>query len=211
MDFEARRTDYEAEGIDPATFDASPFVQFDAWFAHAVESKVDEPYAMVLSTVDAEGRPRGRNVLLRGVDDRGFVFFTNHRSAKGRALAATSVAALTFHWYALHRQVHVEGTAVEVSAEESDTYFASRPRESQLGAWASAQSTVLDSRALLLDRLDEVTARFEGQDVPRPEFWGGWRVVPDRVEFWQGQPSRLHDRIRYDRSGAGWARAILSP
>ncbi len=205
------RTDYEAEGIDPATFAADPAAQFDVWFADAVEIEDAEPYAMVVSTVDAEGRPRGRNVLLRGADSRGFVFYTNYGSAKARAMEATGVAALTFHWHKLHRQVHVEGTVERVAAEESDAYFAKRPRESQLGAWASEQSAELEDRSVLIDRLVEVAAEFDGRPVDRPDFWGGFRVVPDRVEFWQGQPSRLHDRLRYDREESGWRRVLLSP
>ncbi len=211
MDLQARRTEYEAEGIDPDTFAVDPFDQFGNWFDAAVSADVDEPSAMVLSTVDGRGRPRGRNVLLRGVDSRGFVFYTNHTSDKARALEASGFGALTFHWYPLHRQVHVEGAAARVSDDESDAYFASRPRESQLGAWASDQSSTIESRSVLLDRLDEVTARFDGVDVPRPEFWGGWRIDPVRIEFWQGQPSRLHDRVRYDRDDALWHRSIVSP
>lgn len=211
MDLTGMRQDYNAEGIDPSTFADDPTTQFGTWFAEAVEAEDAEPYAMVLSTVDEGGRPRGRNVLLRGVDTSGFVFYTNHESAKGRALDATGVAALTFHWHNLHRQVHVEGTAERVSAEESDAYFAKRPRESQLGAWASAQSTELPDRSTLIDRLMDATERFDGAEVPRPEFWGGFRIVPDRVEFWQGQPSRLHDRLRYDREPTGWRRLLLSP
>ena len=205
------RTEYEAEGIDPDSFAPDPHAQFEVWFAEAVAAESAEPYAMTVSTVDADGRPRGRNVLLRGADARGFVFYTNYTSDKARALDATGVAALTFHWHQLHRQVHVEGTVERVAADESDAYFAKRPRESQLGAWASDQSAELQNRSELIDRLVEVTQRFEGGPVDRPEFWGGFRVVPDRVEFWQGQPSRLHDRLRYDRTADGWRRLLLNP
>ncbi|MFT7475830.1 MAG: pyridoxamine 5'-phosphate oxidase [Verrucomicrobiales bacterium] len=210
MDLSDRRTSYDAEGIDLASMADDPFAQFERWFANAQASTEPEPYAMVVSTVDAQGQPRGRNVLLRGVDERGFTFFTNYGSAKAEAIESTGVAALTFHWHSSHRQVHVEGRAVRVEDYESDTYFAKRPRDSQLGAWASAQSSVIESRDVLLDRLTEVTARFAGGDVPRPDFWGGYRVSPERVEFWQGQPNRLHDRVRYDRGEATWNRVILS-
>ncbi len=211
MDLSDQRMSYEAEGIDLDAMNSDPFAQFEAWFADAQASGDPEPYAMVLSTVSADGQPRGRTVLLRGVTERGFVFFTNYTSAKGQALDANGRAGLTFHWHGLHRQVHVEGTVERASAEESDTYFAKRPRESQLGAWASEQSTELDSRSVLLDRLDEITARFDGQDVPRPDFWGGYRVIPEHIEFWQGQPSRLHNRLRYSNADGAWDRAVLSP
>ncbi len=211
MDLSDQRMSYEAEGIDLDAMSADPVAQFEAWFAEVQASGDPEPYAMVLSTVSPDGQPRGRTVLLRGVTEEGFVFFTNYTSAKGQALEGSGRAGLTFHWHGLHRQVHVEGTVERVSAEESDTYFAKRPRGSQLGAWASEQSAELASRAELLDRLDEVTARFDGQDVPRPDFWGGYRVVPEHIEFWQGQPSRLHNRLRYSNIDGVWGRAVLSP
>lgn len=211
MDLSDQRMSYEAEGIDVAAMSADPFEQFEAWFGEAQGSSEPEPYAMVLSTVAASGMPSGRTVLLRGVDERGFVFYTNYTSAKAEALEASGKAALTFHWHALHRQVHVQGTVERVSEEESDTYFAKRPRGSQLGAWASDQSSALDSRSVLLDRLDEVTKRFDGVDVPRPDFWGGYRVIPSTIEFWQGQPSRLHDRVLYKFEDTNWSRSILSP
>jgi len=191
--------------------DADPFVQFERWFVEAEAAGDAEPYAMVLSTVDASGRPRGRSVLLRGVD-HGFIFYTNYESAKARALDATGVAALTFRWLAKHRQVHVEGTVERVSTSHSDVYFAKRPRESQLGAWASAQSTPIAGREELLSRLADAETRFPDGAVERPPFWGGYRVIPDRIEFWQGQPSRLHDRLLYERDGTReWTRSILSP
>lgn len=210
MDLTDQRISYEAEGLDMTVMDADPFAQFERWFEDARSAGDPEPYAMVLSTVDAQGRPRGRSVLLRGVDS-GFVFYTNYESAKARALDHTNVAALTFRWFSVHRQVHVEGTVERVSAEQSDDYFSKRPRESQLGAWASAQSTVIDDRRVLLVKLDEATTRFDGNAVERPPFWGGYRVVPERIEFWQGQPSRLHDRLAYERINDGWQRSILSP
>lgn len=211
MDLSDQRMSYEAEGIDVDAMSPDPFEQFEEWFGEAQASTEPEPYAMALSTVSDSGMPRGRTVLLRGVDERGFVFYTNYTSAKAEDLEASGKAALTFHWHALHRQVHVQGTVERVSAEESDAYFAKRPRGSQLGAWASDQGSVLDSRSVLLDRLDEVSKRFDGVDVPRPDFWGGYRVTPLAIEFWQGQPSRLHDRVLYSRSDNDWSRAVLSP
>jgi pyridoxamine 5'-phosphate oxidase len=211
MDLTDLRTDYEAERLDPDSLDPNPVAQFEAWFNEAVEANDPEPYAMVLSTVDAHGRPRGRNVLLRGADASGFSFYTNYGSAKAQAMDASGFAALTFRWFDLHRQVHVEGPVEKMSAAESDSYFAKRPRDSQLGAWASDQSTVLSDRSILADRLNEVTERFDGVEVPRPDFWGGFRVVPDRIEFWQGQPNRLHDRVQYNQAADGWTRQVLSP
>ncbi len=202
---------YEAEGMDFASMDASPIAQFEAWFADAQASGDPEPYAMVVSTVDTAGQPRGRTVLLRGVDDRGFVFYTNYTSAKARALDSAGRAGITFHWHGLHRQVHVEGLVERVSSDESDAYFAKRPRESQLGAWASDQSSPISARRVLLDQLDKARETFEGKDVERPPHWGGYRVSPERVEFWQGQPSRLHDRLEYRRNDDGWEQTILSP
>ncbi len=212
MDLSDQRISYETEGLDPAAFSADPTSVFEEWFANAQAGGESEPYAMVLATVDPDGWPHSRTVLLRQVDASGFVFYTNYRSAKGRALDASGRASLTFLWHGLHRQVHVAGEVERVSAEESDAYFAKRPRESQLGAWASEQSTEIESRQVLVDRLAEVEARFSDREVERPEHWGGYRVMPKRIEFWQGQPSRLHDRICYTREAeATWSKVILSP
>jgi pyridoxamine 5'-phosphate oxidase len=166
---------------------------------------------MALATADADGMPSVRMVLLNGVDERGFVFYTNYRSAKAEALAANPRAALVFRWHGQGRQVRVAGTVEPVAAEESDDYFATRPRESQLGAWASPQSEVIRDRAALEDRLAAVENRFDGADVPRPAHWGGYRVVPARIEFWQQGPGRLHDRIRYLRTDGGWQLDRLAP
>jgi pyridoxamine 5'-phosphate oxidase len=211
MDLTDLRSDYMAEGLDPASLSDDPFEQFGWWFEEARASD-PEPQAMVLSTVDSDGRPRGRSVLLRGVTDGGFVFFTNYESAKATAMESTGVASLTFRWHDIHRQVIVEGTVERTSAQESDAYFAKRPRESQLGAWASEQSQPLESKEELFAAFVAASERFDGGDVARPPHWGGYRVRPQHIEFWQGQPSRLHDRVRYSRaSDETWTRVLLNP
>jgi pyridoxamine 5'-phosphate oxidase len=188
-----------------------PIEQFREWFAAARQAGIFEPEAMTVSTVDADGRPASRFVLMRGLDDRGFSFFTNYESAKGRQLTTHPYAALTFGWLAIHRSVRVEGSAERLPADESDAYFASRPRGAQLGAWASPQSTVITGRDDLDRALAAAEERFAGGDVPRPEHWGGFLVRPERVEFWAGRPNRLHDRMRYTRDGDGWRIERLAP
>lgn len=191
---------------------ADPFTQFGRWYAEAHEAGLLEPNAMTLATASREGRPSGRTVLLKGYDEHGFVFYTNLTSRKGRDLLENPHAALVFYWRELERQVLIAGPATQVPPEESDCYFASRPRESRLGAWASDQGAVLEGREALERRLREAERRFAGGEVPRPEHWGGVCVDPESVEFWQGRPSRLHDRFRYLRAAPdGWRIERLSP
>lgn len=187
-----------------------PIEMFRALYEQALQSCV-EPDAMVLSTVDPNGRPSSRFVLLKGVDRNGFVFYTNLTSRKAAALAAHPVAALCFYWAPMGKQVRVEGTVEPVKDAEADAYFASRPRDSQVGAWASDQSSTLESRAELNRRVDGIRARFEGGQVPRPPFWSGFRIVPDMIEFWTRDQARLHEREHFERSGGVWRRRLLFP
>jgi pyridoxamine 5'-phosphate oxidase len=190
---------------------ANPFQLFDAWFAEARASEPNDPEAMALATVDADGRPSVRMVLLKGHGPDGFVFYTNEQSAKGEELAANPRAALLFHWKSLRRQVGIEGSVERVSNEQADAYFASRARDSQLGAWASDQSRPLESREMFEQRFEEVKRRFEGQDVPRPTYWGGYRVTPERIEFWTDRPYRLHERRLFVRGRDCWTEGLLYP
>ena len=207
----SRRIQYETEGLDLADIDADPVTQWHRWYDQAVEAGLVEPEAMTVATVDAEGRPDARIVLVRGVDESGLVFFTNYASAKGTQLETTPVASAVFGWLGLYRQVRVRGHVERLDAESSSEYFASRPRGSRIGAWASPQSSVIADRDELDRRVAEVEARFPGDDVPRPDFWGGWLIRPFEWEFWQGRPSRLHDRLRFSGRPGDWTIERLAP
>ncbi len=198
--------------LDESMLPADPLDLFGQWMADVVSAGLPEPTAMVLATVSADQRPRARTVLLKSATPDGFTFYTNRTSRKARDLAEVPRACLLFPWHALHRQVIIEGEVEPLSTAQSEPYFRSRPRGSQLGAWASRQSTVLPSRAVLEDRYAELERRWpEGAQVPMPDFWGGYRLVPGQMEFWQGRPSRLHDRFRYTRSGPSWRVSRLAP
>jgi pyridoxamine 5'-phosphate oxidase len=188
-----------------------PFQLFDAWFAEAKAGEPNDPEAMALATADAQGQPSVRMVLLKGHGPDGFVFYTNHEGRKAGDLAANPQVALLFHWKSLRRQIRIEGRVTHVTAAESDAYFASRSRDSQLGAWASDQSRPLDARETFESRFDDVRARFEGGDVPRPPHWGGYRVTPDTIEFWQDRAHRLHERRLFVRHQGGWHEGLLYP
>ena len=200
------------KGLLETEVDAHPITQFRKWLEQAQSSPIHEPLAMALASADPSGQPSVRIVLLRGVEERGFVFYTNYESRKAEELDANPLAALTFYWAELDRQVRIEGRVERVSAEESDAYFRTRPRGSQIGAWASPQSLVIANRAELEQREREISAKYEGRDVPRPPHWGGFRVVPNMVEFWEGKLNRLHDRLRYRRTESrGWCLERLGP
>jgi pyridoxamine 5'-phosphate oxidase len=207
-----RRVQYETAGLDVGDLAADPVEQWHRWHAQALEAGVAEPNAMTVATVGLDGVPDARIVLAREVDDRGLVFYTNFTSAKSRQLDAAPAAAAVFSWLDLHRQVRVRGAAARVADAESDAYFTTRPRGSQLGAWASPQSEVLRDRGELERRVIIADEEFADDEVPRPDFWGGWRLVPSEWEFWQGRPNRLHDRLRFRSAAAGdWIVERLAP
>jgi len=196
---------------NPSPEDADPFAKFHAWMAEAAESEPVDPNAMTVVTATPDGRPSARAILLKGVDDRGFVFYTNKDSRKSAELAANPRIFLLFHWKSLARQIRIEGVVEDVTDAEADAYYASRPRISRLGAWASMQSRPLASRAELERRLAEYEARYPGEDIPRPRYWSGYRVIPECFEFWQNMPFRLHDRTTFTRAPGGWTVGKLFP
>jgi pyridoxamine 5'-phosphate oxidase len=200
-----------ARGVSRSDLDPDPIRQFQRWFEETIAQDIPEPNAMTLATVDARGQPFARTVLLKLYDERGFVFFTNYESRKSRQIGENPRVALLFPWVALARQVQIVGQARRISAAESLKYFATRPRGSQIGAWASPQSQVIRTRALLEGKVAEIRRRFAEGEIPLPDFWGGYRVEPELIELWQGRDSRLHDRFQYRRDGGGWAIERLAP
>ena len=205
------RREYVLARLDEKNVSRDPIAEFARWFAEAQAAEVEEPNAMVLATATPDGAPSARVVLLKGFDERGFVFFTDYRSRKGAELEANPRAALVLHWSELERQVRITGDVTRTSAEESEAYYRSRPLGSRLGAWVSHQSQTIPSREVLEGGLREVERRFSGGDVPLPPYWGGYRVKPGAIEFWQGRQNRLHDRVRYVREGEAWRIERLAP
>lgn len=205
------RTDYRLRSLDESDVNADAIKQFSAWWNEALQSDIYEVNAMTLATADKNGHPKARIVLLKGYDENGFVFFTNYESRKGNDLAENSNACLLFFWKELERQVSIEGSAEKINAEESDAYFNSRPEGSRIGALASPQSSVITGRDVLENSYLELSEQYKGKDIPRPQHWGGYIVKPNKIEFWQGRPSRLHDRILYTKNESGWKIGRLAP
>jgi pyridoxamine 5'-phosphate oxidase len=211
LDASRLRKEYTRAGLREVDVDPDPIVQFHEWFEKVIEADLHEPNAMILATATGEGRPSARTVLLKGYDERGFVFYTNYEGRKARELEANPLCALLFYWGELERQVRIEGRVSRLSVEESDAYFLSRPRGSRLGAWASEQSRPVKDRSVLEERVKALEAEYEGREIPRPPYWGGYRVEPEVIEFWQGRENRLHDRIVYRRDEERWKRERLQP
>lgn len=211
MDLAEFRKEYSDRGMHREELNADPMRQFELWFQQAIELQLHEPNAMTLATVDAEGMPYQRTVLLKYFDGEGFVFFTNYSSRKATQIAGNPKVSLLAPWIPLERQVIIQGRAKKISTAESLKYFSSRPRDSQLGAWVSNQSEVITSRKFLMQKLNEIKKKFQHGEIPLPSFWGGYRVVPEMIEFWQGGPARLHDRFLYRREGGAWAIDRLAP
>jgi len=211
LDASRLRQEYTHAGLDEGDLDPDPIVQFHEWFEKVLEANLHEPNAMTLATASREGRPSARVVLLKGYDERGFVFYTNYEGRKASELEANPLCAILFYWGELERQVRIEGRASRLSAEKSDAYFLSRPRGSRLGAWASEQSRSVENRSVLEERVKALEAEYEGREIPRPLFWGGYRVEPEVIEFWQGRENRLHDRLVYRRAEGGWKIERLQP
>lgn len=205
------RRDFASKPLSRADLNENPMEQFATWMEEAVNAQILDPYAMCLSTVNSAGHPSSRIVYWRDVESNGFVFYTNYNSRKGIEIATNPYVSLNFHWSELDRQIRIEGPIRKVSQENSDAYWATRPRESRIGAWASAQSSIVSSPDQLQNSVKLLEAKFGDGDVPRPTYWGGYVVEPDRLEFWQGRPNRLHDRFVYIKSGEGWTMEQLSP
>jgi pyridoxamine 5'-phosphate oxidase len=206
------RKEYTLQGLSETEIHPNPFEQFKIWFNQALAAQLPEPNAMTIATATSDGKPSARMVLLKDYDERGFVFYTNYESHKGQQLIRNPWGAIAFLWVELERQVRIEGRVEKVSAAESDEYFHSRPKGSQLGAWASNQSQVVESRQVLERRLEQLKEEYDNKEIPRPPHWGGFRVIPDEIEFWQGRPNRLHDRLLYRRGeGGSWKIQRLSP
>ena len=211
MDIGDLRREYTQAGLTRESLEANPLQQFDQWFTQAVQGQVLEPNAMQIATVDIKGKPTLRTVLLKSYDDKGFIFYTNYNSQKAQQIAANPQVALLIFWKELERQIEITGRAEKVSTLESLRYFTSRPRGSQLGAWVSVQSSIITSRNLLEMKLEEIKRKFNEGAIPLPDFWGGYRVIPETIEFWQGRSNRLHDRFEYRRTAQGWDIVRLSP
>ena len=217
MDSLNRHEDYGQESLEEGHLLDDPIKQFKSWLIDAEEAEIYEPNAFVLGTVDSENQPRSRTVLLKGVDEKGFFFATSYLSRKGEALEVNNKVSAVFGWYSMYRQVLIQGHAEKVDGSESDEYHASRPHDSQVAAWSSKQSSPIKSRALLDAQYEQALARFEGEEVPRPDFWGGYRIVPSRIEFWKGRSNRMHDRIEFvrtigsDGSFGAWSTTRLQP